>query len=293
MAKETIKKEAETKKKAPRFNNNAHLHGYVNGVRMNDMENGRTAINLDVVTLETYKTQDGSFKNNRTYHDVVLFTEDKDIIAKFGAIAADVQANRENKDVKDFKPTVHTISCDGIVVNRENTIRGTEEKYNSPQILLRDGSFKLDVKQEDKEVRNRVELVGNIASVKVYEDKGFAVATVINHYRPEGSEKEFSTSLQVRADADRKFSKPMYEALKDGKLEVGDFIRVGGQMHNNNYEVEAGKRFGMALDVTTHEVLKKKADKAVKVETAKAKTETKKAAPKKATSNRKKNGMKV
>ena len=41
----------------------------------------------------------------------------------------------------------------------------------------------------------------------------------------------------------------------------GDFIRVGGQIHNNNFENEKGKRYGMAMDVTSSTILRKKAQK--------------------------------
>lgn len=250
----------ETKKNS---NNNVHLYGYINGVRMNEYEReGKkgTAINLDVATIETFK-DDSGFHNKRTFHDVVLFTEDKAIIDRFAAIGNDLAKNLENKDVQGYKPTTHTISVDGILVNKENTIKGTENTYDTLQVVANGPSIDIDVKQADKEVRNRAELVGNIARVNVYEDKGFATATVIHHYRPEGSDKEFSTTLQIRVDGDRKFSKKTYEALKSGEMGEGDFIRVGGQIHNNNFENEKGKRYGMAMDVTSSTILRKKAQK--------------------------------
>lgn len=282
MAKKTENTEAKPRKK---FNNNAHLHGYINDVRMNEMDNGRMAINLDVVTIETYKKGD-EYVNNKTFHDVALFTDKKETIEKFAAIAADIKANRENRENKEYKPKTHTVSLDGIIVNQENVVKGTDEKYQSVQILTKDGSIQTDVKQADNEVRNHAELVGNIASIKMYEDKGFAVMTVMNHYRPEGSEKEFGTTLQVRVDGERKFSKPTFEKIQKGELGVGDFVRVGGQIHNNNYEKDGGKRYGMALDLTSGEVIKKKAEK---VEKKAEKAE--KAAPKKATSRKSKKGQ--
>ncbi len=281
----------ETKKNS---NNNAHLYGYINGVRMNDFNRGdkkMTAINLDVVTLETFK-KDDSFQNKRTYHDVVLFTDNKELIDKFAAVGADVTANRENKDVKGYSPKTHTISVDGVLVNKENTIKGSDQTYDTLQFMASEASIDLDVKQAEKEVRNRAEIVGNIAKVNVYEEKGFATATVIHHYRPDDGEKDFETSMQIRVDGGRKFSQKTYEALKNGELGVGDFIRVGGQLHNNNFENEKGKRYGMALDVTSSELLHKKAEKQeakaeVKAEKKPAKKEAAKAAPKKATSRKK------
>lgn len=289
MAKETVKKEAEKKAETKKkYNNNVHLHGYINDVRMNSIDKDRTAINLDIATKETYKGTDGEFHNINTYHDGVLFTGNKELVKKFEAIAADLAANRENRDNAEYKVKSHTVSLDGILVNRQNTIQGTDQKYDTLQVQIKESSLQLDAKQAEKEVRNRAEIVGNIASINLHEDKGFAVVTVMNHYRPEGSEKEFGTTLQVRVDAERKFSKPMYEAIQKGEMGVGDFIRVGGQLHNNNYQVEAGKKYGMALDVTSSELIKKAAKKEeVKAE---VKPEPKKAPAKKAVS-RKKNGI--
>lgn len=279
-------------------NNNAHLYGYINGVRMNDFErDGKkmTAINLDVVTMETYKV-DGNFQNKRTYHDVVLFTDDQKLIKSLAAIATDVTANRENRDVEGFKPKTHTISVDGILVNKENSIKGSDKAYTTLQFVASEPSIDLDVKQADKEVRNRAELSGNIAKVNIYEEQGFATANLVHHYRPDGAEKEFETSIQIRVDGNRKFSKETYEALKKGEMGVGDFIRVGGQLHNNNYENEQGKRYGMALDVTSSELLHKKGEKQeVKAEKKPAKKAEEKAAkkaePKKATPRKK--GVKI
>lgn len=264
----------ETKKNP---NNNLHVYGYINGVRMQDAKEGRTAINLDVASLETFKAGD-EFKNKKTYHDVVIFTDDKKVIDKFAAMGKDLEENRARKDEKGFKPAVHTISLDGVIVNKE--------KSQDLQVMVKDSGFELDVKQADKEVRNRADIVGNIASVKMYEDKNFASVTLMHHYRPEGAEKEFETTIQVRVDGDRKFSQKTYEALKKGELGVGDFIRVGGQLHNNNFENEKGKVYSMALDLTSSELLHKKGEKAeVKAET---KTEKKPEAKKEAKTEKKK-----
>lgn len=275
----------ETKKNQ---NNNTHLYGYINGVRVNETGSGKTAVNLDVCTLETFKNDKGAFENKRTYHDVVMFTENKEIIEKFIAIGEAVEKNRQMKDEKNFKPETHTISLDGVLLNKKDS--------RDLQVFCKEDGFELDVKQADKEIRNKTEFVGNIASVQMHEDKNFAVVTVMNHFRPsEGEERE--TALIVRINGDRKFSKETYEALKKGEMGVGDFIRVGGQLHNNNFENEKGKFYGMALDLTSSELLHKKGEKKeekaeVKKEPAKkaaAKKETKKAEqPKKAVSRKKK-----
>ena len=286
----------ETKKNA---NNYAHLYGYVNGVSMNDFERDgkkKTAINLDVVTLESFK-KDDTFQNKRTYHNVALFTDNQELIDKLSAIGADVAANRENKDVKGYTPKIHTISVDGVLLNMENTIKGSGQTYDTLQFLAKEDSIDLDVKQAEKEIRNRAEIDGFIANVNIYEDKKFATADVIHHYHPKGSNEDFETKLQIRVDGGLKFSQKTYEALKSGEMGVGDLIRVGGQLHNNNYENEKGKHYRMALDVTSSELIRKKVEKKevkaeekaeVKAEKKPAKKEAEKAAPKKKATPRKK-----
>lgn len=270
-------------------NNNVHIFGYINDVRMNEMENGKTAINLDVVSLEQYKDKDDKFQTRRTYHDVAIFTEDKKLIEQFQGIGADVEKNRENRSVEGYKPETHTVSMDGILVNKSNKLGDTDKTYRTLQILGNEASLDIDVKQDEKEVRNRAELVGNIANIQLYEDKKFAVATLIHHYRPEGSEKEYETSVDVRINGDRRYSKDLYEKIVAGELGKGDFVRMGGQLHNNRFENEDGVRYGVSIDLTSFEMLKKKQDKAVKEENKvevkeekkPAKATSKKASPKK------------
>lgn len=253
----------ETKKNK---NNNVHLYGYINNIRMNEYEReGKkmTAINLDVATLETFKKGD-EFQNRRTYHDVSLFTDDKKTIKMFKDI---------EKDLAKEGAKAHTISMDGTLVNKEDS--------RDMRIIAKEDSIDVDVKQADKEVRNRAELVGNVAAVNVFEDKNFASVNIIHHFRPEGSDKEFETSMQVRVDGDRKFSKDTYEKLKSGEIGVGDFIKVGGQLHNNNYTKEGEEKvYSVALDLTSAEVIRKKGEKKAEGVEKKAEAPKEKAAPK-------------
>ena len=191
--------------------------------------------------------------------------------------------------VEGFKPETHTISMDGILVNKSNKLGDTDKTYRTLQILGNEASIDLDVKQAENEVRNRAEIVGNIADINLHEDKKFAVVTLMHHYRPEGSEKEYETVVDVRINGDRKFSKEAYEAIVKGELGKGDFVRLGGQLHNNRFENEEGVRYGVSMDLTSYALLKKsqkQAEKAgekveVKEEKKAAKAASKKAAPKK------------
>ncbi len=269
-------------------NNTVHLQGYINGVRMNETQSGRTAINLNVATQERYQDKDQVWKTRNSFHDVTLFTDDKETIAKFGKIAKDIEEKKANAEVKDFKPVNHTISLDGTLVNSENKLG--DQTYRSIQVIAKPESVDLDAKKAEKEVSNKAVLAGNIASVYVDKEKKFAVVALIHNFRPEGSDKEYKTSIDVRLSGDRKFSKETYDKLANGELGKGDFVRVQGQLHNTKREGEAGTRYGVTLDATGFDLLAKKAAK--KEEVKEEKKSGKKAAPapkpeKKAKSNKK------
>lgn len=204
-----------------KYNNNVHLYGFVNGVRMKAVDSGKTAINLDVCTLESYHDKEGKRQYMRTYHDVVMYTDDKKVVKTYEKLAASCEKNRENKDFKDFKPEIHSVSLDGILVTK---------KDNSFQVLVGSDKIQCDVKQADRKVHNRAEIVGNIASINVCPDKNFATATVFNQYRPKDAEKNIETLVPIRISGDCKYSQPIFEALKKGELKVGDIIRVSGKL---------------------------------------------------------------
>lgn len=272
-----------------KMNNNVHLYGYINDVRINPTDSGKTAINLDLVTLETYKDKEsGEYQNRRTYHDVSMYTTDEKVIAKYKAVEADAKENIKNRDVEGYKPKTHTVSLDGLLVSR-----GDREHV----VLVKPENAVLDVKQAENEVRNRADIVANIGTINLYEDKGFAVMSVAHHYRPEGAEKDSDTWLNVRVDAERQYSKETYKAIVAGDIKVGDFARLGGQIHNNRYTDSKGnKKYEIALDLTSYEKIEKKqaqAEKAAeKVEVKEDKVPAKKEAPAKKEEAKKANSRK-
>ena len=256
-------------KNTKKSNNKAHVYGFINGVRINPLEGGRTAINLDVCSLEQYKDKDGESQTHRTYHRVSVFTDDKKAIAAYKKIAKDVDANAANRGVEGYEPKPHAVSLDGIMIGEAGNI----------QIVALPENVKLDAKQEKDEVRNSAVLSGNIASVTVHEDQKFAVVTLMHHYRPEGGEEKVTT-IDIRINGERKPSAAAYQAAVEGKLKKGDFVRMGGQLHNNNFENKEGdKVYRVVMDLTSFDMLKEK--EAKKEEVAKTeKKATKKAASK-------------
>lgn len=260
-------------------NNIAHLHGFINDVRINPAgESGRTAINLNVVTTESYKANkdDEEFQTRRTYHDVAIFTDDKKVIKAYEKLQKDCAENKANRETEGYKPKVHEVSLDGMMVSKDGAI----------QIVCKADNVKPDVKLGENEVRNSAVLSGNIANVHIYEDKKLAVVGIMHHFRPADSEKEYTTTLDLRINGDRKVGKAAYESLVKGEIKAGDFIRTGGQLHNTRYtkEGETETKYGTALDVTSFNLLKQSKKNAESQ--AEAKGETKKAASKKAASQK-------
>ena len=283
-------------------NNTVHLQGYVNDVRMNEYERGdkkMTAINLIVATQERYQDKDGVWKARYTNHEVAMFTDKKDVIEKFGKVSKDIEEKNANKETEGFKATNHTVSLDGILVNGEKKLG--EDSYRSVQIIAKADGVKLDAKKQEEEVSNKATLSGNVANVYVDKEKNFAVLSVIHNFRPEGTDKDMKTAIDVRVSGDRKFSAPTYEKIAKGEIGTGDFIRVSGQLHNANRPVEGkGTRYGVARDLTGFEMIQSKAEKreakaevkaAPKAEKKAEKAPAQKAEPKKATSRKKKAGV--
>jgi single-stranded DNA-binding protein len=286
----------ETKKN---LDNNVHLYGYINDVRINKLENGRTAVNLDVTTKESYKDGAGEYQQKYSHHDAALFTSDEAVVEKFSAIASDLKANRENKDVEGYKPKNHYISLDGMLVNRMKPYPDSDKEYQVLAVMVKEDSVDIDAKLAEGEKRNRVDFSANIAGINLYEDKKFATVSMAHDYRPKDSDKQFTTWLDVRVDGKRPATKNLYEDIVSGKVGKGDFVRVGGQLHDNTYENDLGKRYGNVIDMSTFKVLKShqaQEQKAAEKPAEKAaKKEAQKAAPKaKAESKRKKTtGQKI
>ena len=285
------------------LDNNVHLYGYINDVRINKLENGRTAVNLDVTTTESYKDGAGEYQQKYSHHDAALFTSDEAVVEKFSAIASDLKANRENKDVEGYKPKNHTISMDGMLVNRMKPYPDSDKEYQVLAVMVKEDSVDIDAKLAEGEKRNRVDFSANIAGINLYEDKKFATVSMARNYRPKDSDKEFTTWLDVRVDGKRPATKNLYEDIASGKVGKGDFVRVGGQLHDNTYENDLGKRYGNVIDMSAFKVLKshqaqeqKVTEKPAEKPAEKAaKKEAQKAAPKaKAESKRKKTtGQKI
>lgn len=278
----------ETKKNP---NNNIHLYGYINGVRINPLENGRTAVNLDIATVESYKDKDGEFKQKYSHHDAAIFTSDEDTLKKFSAIQADLKANEANKDVEGYKPKSHTVSLDGMLVNRQSTFPGSDRGYATLAAVVREDSIDIDAKIAEGEKRNRVDFSANISKVNIYEDRKLALVSMAHNYRPNDSDKEYTTWMDVRVDGKSPFSKAAYEALAKGEVAKGDFVQVGGQLHDNNYDTELGRKYGNVIDLTSFKVL---ASKQEKTKTKEKKAEEKKSAVKKAEPKKKRSsGQKI
>lgn len=286
--------------------NNIHIYGFINDVNLQKTSSDRTAINLDVVTLEQW-TEKGEAKSRRSQHDVALFTEDKALIAKFEAIAKDTAENAKNRNVEGYKPKVHTISMDGALVNDERPFKGMDKTYQTIKIIAREDSIDLDVPQvKGEEKRNHVELTANISEVYKNEEKKFAALKVANNLHTQKGSSATWLDVNINGNSPFPKEKAAYEAIIKGDLKKGDFIKLSGMMRNRDEKdlVIDGKKtdkYGFFLSASSIEKIERKLDKTQKEETSQkeAPAETKQAKqtkqPKKtpATSRKKAAGPKV
>lgn len=259
--------------------NRVHLYGLANRVSTRGLENGKTAVNVDVATYESYKGKDDAGKdvrkNRSTYHRVNIVTDNEEMLAKLNAIAADCAENAKHR-VKGagyeegYKPVLHGVSIDGVLASRSYTgkdgiVRESQVIVASPEDVM------LDVKKnkEDKEQRNSADIKGNIAKCEIINDK-FAKLRVATHFFVPGEsvnhkgEKvpytEKTSFVDVRIN--RAHREAMVADLKSGKLGVGDLVNVHGILHNDNYTDKDGvERFKIVLDASKIELVAKKGQK--------------------------------
>lgn len=270
--------------------NNVHLRGFIEAINVRSMNGekvdgaitpGRHAINFAINTIEQYgKADDRQRKTTR--HNVVLFTEDMNAIAKYVGMQNDLnkyyEAFRADKDTKEKKP-IHTLSLDGFLVPDKS------QGFETVRIIVKEDSMKLDAKAEKNEVSNSMTLKGNIGNIDLKDD--YAVVQIAHNFpEVEGKEKREPVWLDVRVSGNRNgANKEMFDALKDGSLKKGDFVVVGGQLHNRNYEVGEGEekktRYDITLDLSRFQKLERKEGEKVEVKEEAKKAETKKTAPKK------------
>ena len=289
--------------------NNVHLHGFVNDVRISTTEDGsRSFINVNLGTYEQYKNNAGEKERKNTFHTVNIATNDPAIVKQFKEVQAALANNQENRGVEGFEPKVFTATVDGTLVTRENEKDGV--KYSNQMVVTNAENFKLGAKRQEGESMNTASFKGNIANVEMHD--GFALVSIATHYYAPG-ESEIHTGETkpytektsfVKTRISESFKNEIFNDLKDGKIGVGDFVEARGQMHNNNYIDKNGvKRYGIVVDLNKLEVLAKKQSKEQTATAAKeqkaapaqketAKKDVKKAAapkaaPKKATPNKK------
>lgn len=293
-----VMKESTTKEKKQDMTNKVHLHGYINDIKSFDGKDGKKFFVMDVATLEAYKDNKGEMQRVYTYHNVNLNTDDKAVIKKLDKIAEDLKQNRENRDTEGYKPKIHTASIDGVIATRKSTgAKNGVEYYN--QVIITDADqIKLDAKKEEKEVRNSVELKGNIAKIDLKDN--FAIIQVATHYyapgEQEGSRFEgkgyHEETNYVETRVSERFRPETFEKIKSGEIAVGDLVKMRGQMHNTEYKDEKNDtmRYKVVVDLRSAELVAKKGQKKAEAQ-EEAPKETKKAekkpAVKKAASRKK------
>ena len=285
--------------------NNAHLHGFVNDVRINSAD-GKNYITAEMATYEQYKNNADEKERKTTYHKVSFVTTNEDTVKEFKKVQEALANNRENRDKEGFEPKTFMASVDGKLVTRENEKDGV--KYYNQLIVANEEDFKLGAKRKKNEQGEFIEPMnsatfkGNIADIQMHD--GFAIIAIGTHYYVPGQSENFKGEVKdytektsyVRTRIDEGYRPKTFEALKSGEIAVGDLIEARGQMHNNNYEDKNGiSRRGIIVDPNWINVVAKKQKQseaeAEKVEKKEEKKEEKKAAPAKKAKSNKKKGM--
>ena len=281
--------------------NKVHVHGFINRVIANEMPEGKKSFFIDVATMEAYqkKQAEGTskeYERKYTFHTVNVITDDKKTIKALEGIAADLQANKDNMDVKDYKPKKHEASFDGSLVTRANEDKEKGVTYYNTLIMSSVDEMKLDAKLEKDEVRNMAYFKGNIADVNIKD--GFATLSIATHYYApgestnyKGEEKGYTEkTTYVNTRISGNFLSEEFEALKNGDIAKGDLITVKGRMHNNRYTDKDGvNRSAIVVDIRDINLVAKKGEKQAEAEKQEKKQEEKpkKTAVKKATPKKK------
>jgi len=211
-------------------NNYGMLHGFVNGVVINNYGKNAKAINLLITTVSGKKGEDG--KLYYSDHDAACITGDKATIEKFEEMAKSLENNKANKGVEGFKKESFPIEVRGSYNERNRKL----VLYVKPENIIHNPK-----PLEAGQPGNIINLKGNIADVMMYPDKDFALVNVIHDYTKgkgeKAEKKHFSTDLLV----DRKLMPEDYAKLQSDELGKGDLIVFSAKRDKDSYVNEAGK----------------------------------------------------
>lgn len=263
IMKESIKKQG---------NNEAHLYGFINGIRMKEFADGNTAIDLRVSTSESFK-KDEEYVKKYTNHDVRLVTKNADLIKQFSGFKEDIEKKGEEK-------VPHRISLDGHLT--QSNYEKDDVKVYGYRVIADEDSIKLDVSKEKEEVMNTIGVKGNISNIQKFENSAI-INIATHHYGPAGLKndkgelynqisysgkdgKEVTLSelpvfVQARVNGNR--MKEVFDDIVAGKIDKGDLIRLRGQMHENDSKNEEKKTEsrGIIIDAASFTLIAKKAQK--------------------------------
>ena len=237
--------------------NEAQVYGYVNGVRITELESGKSIVNIQVRSAQSYALKEnGEVKKNEEgkveygqrsdFHKVVFATSDSELLDTLRGIRTDLEAKAAgNKEAKN-----HTLFATGVLVAKDDA-----------HIAVKDDAVSFDKALEKGISTNTVNIVGNITSINMYEEQGFATAQVATHfYAPsaeEGKKYEEKTSY-IPVIFNAKVLPDSWKALKNGDISVGDYVTVKGKMRNNNYtDSQENKKYEMRVECNTLQILQK------------------------------------
>ncbi len=199
-------------------------------------------------------------------------TKDPQVIADFAAVRDHLENNAAHKGEKGFKATWDTISASGFLTKRTKATDSGKE-YDTIQVRINPETVDLNAKlvEEDKEKgiqkepRNRATIVGYIGSIDVKDNViNFSVGHGYDVKGEDGKSERKTTWIQAEV-FNNGFTKPLYDFLAETKkAKEADpemkmpFVRLSGQLHENNFGNGEDKRYSYRLTARSYEHLTKK-----------------------------------
>lgn len=233
--------------------NYGFLHGYINGVSINEVGKDRVAININVTTNnKPYTNKEGVEVQSADFHRASIFTSDKNVIDQFRTIAAKLEANKKafNKETgtypEGYEKQSFAVELEGVVRPQRVKGKDTKQLYISvnPEDIKVDDLLAIKkaadakaakegltpeqrnaVAQEMASVKsvakgmpvNAIVLVGNIASVRVLDaENKFAEMSIAHKLEGKDSLHE-GMPFYTKVEIDGKIP-PQRGMLNQGKL---------------------------------------------------------------------------
>lgn len=278
--------------------NKVHIYGYLNSVsgpfdasKKNPEKKG---FFLHIADTETYKDKDGNDVKIVNSHSVKIVTDEEKYINKLIELQKDCEDNRamrNNTEIpdKEKKYKTHFAAVDGGITSSSpkkddsNAEADAESvKYSPYFIITNTDNIRFDqrITEMDKKLPNFIEFSGNMTEPKYSKGNEFAdFGVAVRRVSQDKNGKEYEETHFINVQVSNKYRPKTFEAIKEGKLGKGDFIKVSGILKEEQFTNEDNVRVNVTrVDAEKVMVKIKKGQKKAEAEEVKeAPAETAKA----------------